>query len=134
MAVRTGKVSVYLKGQDLEQSAATILLPRQVCTYSAPKKGLVTGAYTGRAKIELEAEGTNGYAFEDAPLDTVFKTIERMYSLPVHYDKQVFGTCRINITLGNESLEEKLEVITKTIEASFSISDYGINIEGKGCK
>jgi ferric-dicitrate binding protein FerR (iron transport regulator) len=133
VAVRTGKVSVYLKGQDLEQSAATILLPRQVCTYFAPKKELVTGAYTAKSKIELEAEGANEYNFEDAPLETVLTTIERMYSLPVHYDKQAFSNCFITVSLGNESLEEKLEVITKTVGASFSISDYGINIEGKGC-
>jgi len=134
VAVKTGKVSVYLKGQDLEQSAARIILPRQVCTYSAPVKELVTGNYTGKSTIEMETEGVSEYNFEDAPLDTVFKALERMYALPVHYDKQVFSNCFLTISLGNESLEEKLEVITKNVNASFSISDYGINIEGKGCK
>ncbi len=134
VAVRTGKVSVYLKGQDLEQSAARILLPSQVCTYSAPKNELVAGAYTGKSKIELETDGKNEYNFEDAPLETVFKTLERMYAMPVHYDKRTFDNCFITISLGNESLEEKMEVITKTVGASFSISDYGINVEGKGCK
>jgi transmembrane sensor len=134
VAVKTGKVSVYLKGQDLEQSAAKILLPQQVCTYSFPKKELITSAYTGKSKIEIEVESTNEYNFEDAPLDTVLKALEKMYSLPLHYDKDVFKNCFITISLENESLEEKLEVITKTIGASFSISDYGISIEGKGCK
>ena len=134
VAVKTGKVSVYLKGQDLEQSAAKILLPQQVCTYSFPKKELITTVYTGKSKIEIEAENINGYNFEDAPLDTVLKALEKMYSLPMHYEKDVFKNCFITISLENESLEEKLEVITKTIGASFSISDYGISIEGKGCK
>ena len=134
--VKTGKVSVYLKGQDLEQSAAKILLPQQICTYSAPKKELITAAYTSKSKIEIEivAENSSGYNFEDAPLDTVFKTLEKMYNLPLHYDRELFKNCFITISLENESLEDKLEVITKTIGASFSISDYGINIEGKGCK
>lgn len=134
VAVKTGKVSVYLKGQDLEQSAAKILLPQQVCTYSFPKKELITTAYTGKSKIEIEAESISGYNFEDAPLDTVLKALEKMYSLPVHFEKDVFKNCFITISLENESLEEKLEVITKTIGASFSISDYGISIEGSGCK
>ena len=134
VAVKTGKVSVYLKGQDLEQSAARIVLPQQVCTWSPRQKELITTAYAGKSMIELETDGANGYSFEDAPLDTVFKALEKMYAMPVHYDKPVFENCFITISLGNESLEEKLEVITKTVGASYSISDYGINIEGKGCK
>lgn len=134
VAVKTGKVSVYLKGQDLEQSAARILLPRQVCTYSLQSKELITTAYAGNSDIALDTEDLNGYNFEDAPLDTVFKTLEKMYAMPVHYDSAVFENCFITISLSNESLEEKLEVITKTIGASYSISDYGINIAGKGCK
>lgn len=134
VAVKTGKVSVYLKDQDLEQSAAKIVLPKQVCTYSIPANELITVDYTSKLKIEMETDTLNGYNFEDAPLDTVFKTLEKMYALPVHYNKQKFENCFITISLENESLEEKLEVITKTVGASFSISDYGISIEGKGCK
>lgn len=133
VAVKTGKVSVYLKDQDLEQSAPKILLPQQTCTYSASKKELVTATYASPSKIELETDNTSGYNFEDAPLDTVFKTLEMMYAIPVHYDAETFKSCYITISLGSESLEEKLEVITKTIGASFSISDYGIDIQGKGC-
>lgn len=134
VTVKTGKVSVYLKGQDLEQSAARIVLPQQVCTYSFREKELITTAYAGKSAIEMETGSLNGYNFEDAPMDTVFKALEKMYAMPVHYDKAVFGNCFITISLGNESLEDKLEVITKTIGASYSISDYGIHIEGKGCK
>jgi transmembrane sensor len=134
VAVKTGKVSVFMKGQDLEQSAPQILYPQQVCTYSVPKKELVLTALMGNTKIEMETARANHYNFEDASVDTVFKTLEKMYALPVHYDKPVFESCFITISLGNESLEEILEVITKTIGATFSISDYGINIEGKGCK
>ena len=95
VAVKTGKVSVYLKGQDLEQSAAKILLPKQVCTYSVPTKELITADYTSQAKIEMETDGMKGYNFEDAPLDTIFKTLEKMYNLPLHYDKEIFKNCWI---------------------------------------
>jgi ferric-dicitrate binding protein FerR (iron transport regulator) len=131
--VKTGKVSVYLKGQDLEQSAAQILLPRQVCTYSAASHDLVTSTYKNPAKIEIVAEDNKGYYFEEAPLAEVLQTLEHMYNLPVHFDKEVFKNCFITISLENESLEEKLKILTKTIGASFTISDYGISIEGKGC-
>jgi len=132
--VRTGRVSVSLKGQDSTTQAARIILPRQACTYSSRGKGLVTTANTGGAKIEMESEGAQEYVFEDAPIDTVFKTLEKMYDLPVIYDHKTFENCFITISLGNEKLEEKLEVITQTINASFLLSDKGINIGGRGCK
>ncbi len=134
VAVKTGKVSVYLKDQDLEQSAPKILLPQQTCTYSSSKKELITAPDIDPAKIELKTDkNISGYSFEDAPLDTVFRKLEIMYAIPTHYDRETFKNCYITITLGNESLEENLEVITRTIGASFTVSDYGIDIQGKGC-
>ena len=134
VVVKSGKVSVYLKEQDLEQSAAKILLPKQVCTYSTQTRQLVTTEYPDSTTIEMETDTKNDYDFEDAPLETVLQALEKMYNLPFHYDRNVFKNCYITISLANESLEEKLEVITKTVEASYSISDYGIIITGKGCK
>ena len=134
VTVSTGKVSVYLKGQDLEQSAARILLPRDMCTYSVSGKELIKSVYTSTGRIELKTESRREYSFEDAPLDSVFSRLEKMYALPVHYDRQTFSNCFLTISLGNESLEEKLEIITRTVGASFSMSENGINIEGKGCK
>lgn len=134
VTVKTGKVSVSLRGKGQEKSSEKILLPQQICTYSAPKHELITTSYTGKSKIEIVAENISGYSFEDAPLATVLNTLEKMYNLPVHYDKEVFKNCFITISLEHESLEDKLQVITKTVGASFSISDYGISVEGRGCK
>jgi ferric-dicitrate binding protein FerR (iron transport regulator) len=132
--VKTGKVSVFLKGQDITHDAPNIVLPKQTCTLSGPAKGLITAAYTGQANIDLATDSQKEYAFEDAPLEAVFKALENMYDLPIHYDRQAFEHCFINITLGNENLEEKLAVITQTINASYTLSDKGIKIEGTGCK
>jgi hypothetical protein len=134
VVVKTGKVSVFLKDQDLEQSGATILLPKQVCTYSRSGGELVMTPYTGRSDIEMSTTGRNGHNFEDAPVDSVLGALEKMYAIPVHYEQGVFAHCFITISLGDESLEEQLEAITRTIGASFSISDYGITVDGRGCK
>jgi type II secretory pathway component GspD/PulD (secretin) len=95
---------------------------------------LITAAYTGKSKIEIEVERKSEYNFEDAPLEKVLEMLGKMYNLNLHYDKELFKNCFITISLEDESLEDKLEIITKTVGASFSISDYGISIEGKGCK
>ena len=134
VTVKTGKVSVSLRENNLEKSSEKILLPQQICTYFAPRHELIATSYTGKSKIEIVPENLSGYSFEDAPLATVLSTLEKMYNLPIRYDKEVFKNCFITISLEHESLEDKLQVITKTVGASFNISDYGINIEGRGCK
>ncbi|MBS0032254.1 FecR family protein [Chitinophaga sp. 22321] len=134
VAVASGKVSVYLKGQDLEQSAAKIVLPKQVCTYSREQATLVTTMMADLPVITAKLGKSNGLNFEDAHLDTVIKTLEKMYAIPITYNADVFANCYITVSLGNESLEDILKVITKTIDASYTISNYGIIIKGNGCR
>ncbi|SIN74739.1 FecR family protein [Chitinophaga niabensis] len=134
VAVKTGKVSVYLKGQDLEQSAARIVLPQQVCRYSENSKELITETFTDKLPIASGLEKARNYNFEDAPLDSVIKTLEKMYAIPIQYNADTFAGCFITISLGDESLEEILKVITRTVDASYSYSGYGITLKGKGCR
>lgn len=134
VAVKTGKVSVYLKGQDLEQSAAKIVLPQQVCRYSGNNRELITEAFTDKLPIAGGLAKVRDYGFEDAPLDSVIKTLEKMYAIPIQYNADTFAGCFITISLGDESLEEILKVITRTVDASYSYSGYGITLKGKGCR
>lgn len=134
VAVKTGKVSVYLKGQDLEQSAARIVLPQQICRYAGDGKELVTETFTDKLNIASGLEKARTYNFEDAPLDSVINTLEKMYAIPIQYNADTFAGCFITISLGDESLEEILKVITRTVDASYSYSGYGITLKGKGCR
>ena len=134
VAVKTGKVSVYLKGQDLEQSGAKIVLPQQICRHVQGTRELITEVYNGKHFPDKDPEALQNISFEDAPLATVLKTLEKMYAVPVRFNPETFNNCYITISLGNESLEEILKVITRTVDASYSMSTYGIIVEGKGCK
>lgn len=131
--VKTGKVSVYLKGQDLEKSAPKILLPAQGCKYSEEDKELVTKTHIANDEIQLNSSQEVSYRFDDSSLAVVLNQVATMYAIPIHYDPGLFKDCFITITLGNEKLEELMEVITKTVGASFVINEEGISIKGKGC-
>ena len=134
VAVSTGKVSVYLKGQDLEQSAARIVLPKQVVSLTDDLQALTTREWREEPRGTGILQKAISYDFQEAPLGDVLKTLEKMYAIPVNYNSGTFSNCYITISLGDESLEEILKVITRTIDASYSMSSYGITIEGKGCK
>jgi len=133
VAVKTGKVSVYLKGQDLEKSAPKILLPDQACKYSMAEKELVPELSPDDKVLKSEAEMVTSFRFDDSPLDSVLMKVESLYAIPVHYNRDTFRNCYITITLGDERLEDLIQVITKTVGAAFTLSSEGIYIEGKGC-
>ncbi|MBS1604008.1 MAG: FecR domain-containing protein [Bacteroidetes bacterium] len=134
VAVRSGKVAVSMKTQGQGVAGERILYPQQACTFNVRKKQLSMAAPLKASSIEIRPFNTDKYDFEDAPLSDVFAALEKMYSIPVRYDSMALKSCYITISLGDESLEDKLKVITKTIGASFSISDYGIDVEGGSCK
>lgn len=133
VAVNTGKVSVYLKGQDLEQQAASIVRPRQRCRYEASLQELVTEDFTGAFHHEAELAKLKMLTFEEAPVADVLHALETHFAIPIKFDENTFKNCYITLTLGNESLEEMLKVITRTVDASYTMSTYGIQVEGKGC-
>jgi ferric-dicitrate binding protein FerR (iron transport regulator) len=132
--VKTGKVSVYLEGHQSGTAGPHVILPKQTCIWSAPTRSLITATVTGKSNIDLKSADKQEFIFEDAPIESVFQTLSAMYDLPITYDHETYKHCFINIILGNEKLEEKLAVITKTINASFTLSDKGILIQGKGCQ
>ncbi|WP_341839177.1 FecR family protein [Chitinophaga caseinilytica] len=134
VAVSTGKVSVYLKGQDLEQRAASIVMPRQLCRYEAALQELVTEDFGGNFVQEAELAKLKTLVFEEAPVAEVLRALETHYAIPITFDADTFKNCYITLTLGNESLEEILKVITRTIDASYTMSTYGIRVEGNGCQ
>ncbi len=64
----------------------------------------------------------------------VLRALETHFAIPIKFDENTFKNCYITLTLGNESLEEILKVITRTIDASYTMSTYGIIVEGDGCR
>jgi transmembrane sensor len=132
--VKEGKVAVFKKGQDLEQTAPTILHAREACVYSVPKKELLKSATQQSPPIEQIATRDYCYNFEEAPISKVLGTLEKMYGISVRYDSVALRNCFITTKLGNESLDNKLQVITRTIGASYTLGVHDITISGGRCK
>lgn len=132
--VKEGKVAVFRQGQNAEQTAPTILHAREACVYSVPQQALLRSTVKQASPIEQVATRDYNYHFEEAPVSKVLSVLEKMYGIPVQYDSLALNNCFITTKLGNESLDNKLQVITKTIGASYTLSPYAITITGSGCK
>ncbi|WAC14027.1 FecR family protein [Dyadobacter pollutisoli] len=135
--VQTGKVSVYVEKPELSQRKkevnGLIITANQAAIFEKSIHQLSKTLVENPEKLTKEAvESISKY--EEVPLPVLFQDIEKAYGIPVQFDAENFRTCKITATLSNENMYEKLDILCKTVSASYEIVDGQIIISGKGCK
>lgn len=141
VTVRTGRVAVFAQSDRRQQQKASlpalegvVLTPNQQLVFvrrdirlTAPK--VVTPTVARR----IFAINPADFRFEAAPVSEVFARLEKMYGISVVYDKKTLGQCRLTADLTDEPLANKMLIICKSIEATYTITDTQLTISGPGC-
>ena len=133
--VKTGRVSVYPnqpgRGHDPE-SNGMVLTPNQKavfhCAAATLDKVLVDSPTVLISQKELQQ-----FVFEDAPVARVFKAVERAYGVAIIFDEEVMQHCTLTLSLDDEDLFQKLDVICKVLDAQYKLIDAQVVIYSKGC-
>jgi ferric-dicitrate binding protein FerR (iron transport regulator) len=148
VAVRTGRVSVYSvplekmpsktgfsSDQAIEEAekSSTLLTPNQKAVFYAAAQRLVTDEVKQADYWEKE-EAQHQFNFTNAPLDEVMGMLEETYGVSIELENDALKHCTLTATMGNQSLETKLEMICKSIGATFEQNESTIYIKGKGCE
>jgi transmembrane sensor len=132
--VTSGRVRVYSTetGKDDPESRGVTLTPNQQAVYR--KKDLqLTRMVVEKPKVLVTIEQLKTYIYTDTPISKIFEGLEDIYGIKVVYDKEKFKNCRLNMSLSDESLFEKLELIGKVVEARYNIIDGEVIFIGDGC-
>jgi hypothetical protein len=135
VSVKTGRVSVFHQNKvtfaDPEEEAL-IITPNQQIVFSR-KYELLTKSLIDNPILIKDLSQLTKTSFEDIPVSEVFKAIEQAYGVHIIYDADQLSHCIITTTLANESLYNKLDIMCKTIGASYKIVDAQIVIQSTGC-
>ena len=135
--VQSGKVSVYRADPDRilgsKEVNGLILTANQAAIFEKSlhylSKTLVANPVPIHKKVaELDAR------YDEVPLPDILKELETRYGIMIQFDEQNFKSCRITATLSNETLYEKLDLLCKTVSASYEIVDGQIVVSGEGCR
>lgn len=136
--VRTGKVSVYrfndVKIQpeaEAKRQGGVVLTPNQQAIYTKQEERL-TKTLVARPII-LPSKKALSFEFSDTPMREVFSVIEKAYGIEIIFDHQVMENCYLNASLNDESLQDKLSLICKAVNATYEVMDSHIIVYGKGC-
>lgn len=141
--VRTGRVSVSVNDQvgkqeeiSIREREGILLLPNQQAVLSRREIRLVKALVDNPVLLSETTMGLPSYSFvfKAEPVSQVLSTLEKAYGLDIVYDEKAFAHCQLTADLTDMPPLEKLNIICRSIEASYRILDAQIIMSGKGCQ
>ncbi|HMI66557.1 MAG TPA: FecR family protein [Cyclobacteriaceae bacterium] len=135
IAVRTGKVSVYASPENGKENAIPdeiILTPNQQLIYDRDKKK-ISRMIVDAPQVILPAEKVKRMRFEGAPVSEIFEAIEKVYGLDIVFDKARFSSCTLTTSISDGGLYNRLDIICAAINATYTLKENQIVVEGAGC-
>ncbi len=134
VSVQEGKVSVYknkMEDNPGNELKGVILLPNQEAVFDR-NSDLYDKKLIQKPNIIHPAEKIN-FVFDETPMAEVFEKIESAYGVEVEFNQEVLKDCQMTGTFENESLFQKLEIITKIIGGNYELVEGKIIINARGC-
>ncbi len=139
VVVRTGKVSVFTQNKvdpnnqkEPYKPAGTVLTPNQQVVFSPTETSLVKTLVALPVLLEPVAQKPT-FSFKRAPIADVFSALNQAYGIPIRFDAERMRTCYLTASFSDEPLFEKLDLICRTVNASYEQVDGTISINSKGC-
>ena len=136
--VRTGKVSVFKKKNFTNADAkpgelgGTVLLPNQQVVFNR-ETGIMNKTVVDQPVPLTDADQT-GFVFSETPIKEVFEKLESIYGIRIITDDETLSGCTFSARFGNESFYQKLDLICKSLNATYEVVDGDIVITSLGCK
>ncbi len=142
VSVVTGKVQVFEKNQENSEllnskslsTKGVLLTPNQKTIYTATKQNFETSIVEKPVLVDKQHIGKGYFDFDRAYLLDIVNKLQKVYRIEIILENDNFNKCIFSGDITDENLYEKLDLICKSIGASYEISGTRILITGKGCK
>ena len=129
--VRTGRVRVSPRRPEPARRliAPTELIPNQQAVYS-PEMLALRKELVDRPALLIPRP----FTFDDRPVTEVIQALEYAYGVPIVYDAATLAGCSVRLIFKDEPLFEKLDLLCKTLGASYERAGAKIIFHSKGCR
>jgi transmembrane sensor len=132
--VATGRVSVYENSsKPTQQRNGLILTPNQKIIFDKASRKLTPSIVEKPVVIQPPTHPTT-FIFDETPLPNVLKKLENAYGLQIIIENQMLSQCVFTADLNELPLRTQLDLICKSVNASFEQRGTSIFINGEGCK
>lgn len=137
--VLNGKVTVYQNNTkagnagSAPRQSAILLLPNQLVVFDRKAELFDKRLVTNPVSLP-DVKSLPKFEYEDGYAIRFFEDIKKAYGVNVVYNPELLQNCQFSAVFSDESLPEKLDVVCKTIGASYEIIDAQVVITTTGCK
>lgn len=134
VAVKSGKVSVferkeYDKLKDNSQMTGLVLMANQQAEFSNELEKF--SKMIVPEPMLLDKTDKKQFDFDRTPLSEVFHILQNAYGIEIIYEKELVENRILKVSLEDESLTEKLDIICQTMGLKYQIVDARILIENQ---
>ena len=140
VTVKTGKVSVFKNQSDIRSennssvnSAVIMLTANQEVSYKKDR-GYFERSVAASTQIIDKTISEQDFVFSDTPLNIILSKLEKAYGIPIIFDEEQIHGCSLTASLADEPLLDKLNMICKTMDASYEMVDGQIVMNIKSCR
>lgn len=128
--VRTGavRVSSRTKPAGKAQPASVVVHANQQAVYSPARQQLWRELVAQPVQLAPQS-----FVFNDRPVADVLRVLSTAYGVDISYDAEALRNCTLNLSLGKESLFEKLNLICEALGARYESADGHIVFHGQPC-
>lgn len=140
VTVKTGKVSVFpdqpgvtTDNRSSIHPTAIMLTANQEVLYKKDL-GYFERGIAFNTQIIDQTISEQDFVFSETPLKIILSRLEKAYGIPIIFDEEQIHGCSLTASLADEPLLEKLNMICKTIDASYETVDGQIVMNIKSCR
>jgi ferric-dicitrate binding protein FerR (iron transport regulator) len=131
VSVMTGKVAVQMKPTDTRDSSSVLLTPNERVTYVKSENRLLKEAPVQLPELSMWQVTT--IVYENVPVDRVLRMLEEKYNVTIHVKNENLKNCLLRADFTNQNLADILEMVSRSIEATYELKDNTIYLDGTGC-
>ncbi len=132
--VATGRVSVYENSTKTTQHRnGLILTPNQKIVFDKASRKLTPSIIEKPALIAPTSNSTL-FVFDETLLPEVLKKLSNAYGLEIVLENQALAQCVFTADLNDLPLRTQLDLICKSVNATYEQRGTSIFINGEGCK
>ncbi|WP_266364629.1 FecR family protein [Tellurirhabdus rosea] len=137
--VEQGQVSVYRRAtQDLRPTRqaldGVLLQPNQQVVFSLESEQFTKTIVDRPALLPAGKHTVVSFVFDETPVVSVLERLKATYGIDIIYNAELLADCQLTASLTEETLFQKLDVITQSIGASYEVVEGQVIITGRGCK
>ncbi len=134
VSVVSGKVTVYENDADNKKDNGVILTPNLKVTFFDEEKHFIKSLVESPEVLQTIKKESFSFDFQSVPLVEVLKTLEKTYGIEMVLENESLGRCTLTGDLEGMPMFTKLDIIARSLNATYQIKGTSILVNGRGCE